>query len=235
MVVQAMGGVMSITGQDGGPPTRVGTSIGDIAAGLFAAVGITSALVDRQQSGTGRKVDVAMLDAQVAILENAIARFAATGESPRPIGNRHPSIAPFGAFEASDGLVVVAAGNDRLFRRLCDAVGAPELAGDPRFGTNADRCRHVGELTAALERRTRAGTVAGWLDVLGAAEIPCGPVNGVREVLEDPQVRARNMVVDVLDDRLEGLRVAGNPVKISGFEDPPHRGPVPRLGGPAPT
>jgi CoA:oxalate CoA-transferase len=122
MVVQAMGGVMSITGQPDGPPTRVGTSIGDVTAGLFTAIGICSALFERERTGEAAKIDVAMLDCQVAILENAIARYAATGEVPGPIGARHPSITPFAAFEARDGWFVIAAGNDMLFRRLCAVI-----------------------------------------------------------------------------------------------------------------
>src|SRR3954449_8369354 len=133
MVVQAMGGVMSITGDDGGHPTRVGTSVGDITAGLFTAIGVVSALYERDRTGAGSRLDVAMLDCQVAILENALARFGATGVAPGPIGSRHPSITPFGAFAAADGHVIVAAGNDALFRKLCTVVGRAELADDPRF------------------------------------------------------------------------------------------------------
>src|SRR3954466_10843893 len=137
MVVQAMGGVMSITGQPDGPPTRVGTSIGDLTAGLFTAIGVSTALYDRERTGQAPKIDVAMLDCQVAILENAIARYAATGVVPGPLGARHPSITPFGAFAASDGHVVIAAGNDRIFRRMCTVLGCDAAADDPRFATNA--------------------------------------------------------------------------------------------------
>jgi CoA:oxalate CoA-transferase len=229
MVVQAMGGVMSITGQPDGPPTRVGTSVGDITAGLFTAVGIVSALHHRALTGETTQVDVSMLDCQVAILENAIARFEATGEVPRPLGSHHPSIAPFGAFRASDGWLVIAAGNDVLFRRLCDAIGRPSLAADERFTTNPRRTDHRDELVSALEAVLADRTVAVWLETLEAADIPCSAVNDIEAVLSDPQIAARNMLVEVDDARIPGFRVAGNPVKFSAFPDPTTRGPVPDL------
>ena len=231
MVVQAMGGVMSITGQPGGPPTRVGTSIGDVTAGLFTAIGVCSALFDRANSGEASKIDVSMLDCQVAILENAIARYAATGEVPGPLGARHPSITPFAAFAAADGPLVIAAGNDLLFRRLCDVIGCPAVADDPRYATNAQRTEHHAELQLEIEAALRVETVATWLERLEAADLPCGPINDVAAVLAHPQVRARNMVVRVDDDRLGGLEMSGNPIKNSRYADPPTRGPVPDLGG----
>ena len=229
MVVQAMGGVMSITGHPGGPPTRVGTSIGDVTAGLFTAVGVCSALYERERTGEAAKIDVAMLDCQVAILENAIARYAATGEVPGPIGARHPSITPFAAFAARDGHFVIAAGNDILFRRLCDVIGCLDVANDPRFATNALRTEHHAELQVELERALQADTVDGWLARLEAADLPCGPINDVAAVLAHPQVRARNMVVQIDDERLPGLEMAGNPIKNSLHPDTTTRGRVPDL------
>jgi CoA:oxalate CoA-transferase len=229
MVVQAMGGVMSITGHPGGPPTRVGTSIGDVTAGLFTAIGVCSALYDRASTGETSKIDVAMLDCQVAILENAIARYAATGDVPGPLGARHPSITPFAAFAAADGHFVIAAGNDVLFRRLCEVIGCPDVADDQRFATNALRTEHHLELQVAIETVLRAETVATWLERLEAADVPCGPINDVAAVLAHPQVRARNMVVSVDDERLGGLEMAGNPIKNSRYPDPPNRGRVPDL------
>jgi CoA:oxalate CoA-transferase len=229
MVVQGMGGVMSITGHEGGEPTRVGTSIGDIVGGLFCAIGVVSSLLHRARTDETTKVDVSMLDCQVAILENAIARYMATGIAPGPIGAHHPSIAPFGAFEAADGWLVIAAGNDSLFRRLSEVVGLPQLPTDARFADNRSRTEHRTELQHALESALRGGPVHTWLDRLAEAEIPCGPINDVGQVLADPQVRARNMVVPVEDDRLAGFEVAGNPIKLSAFPDPTTRGPVPDL------
>jgi CoA:oxalate CoA-transferase len=215
MVVQAMGGVMSITGEPGGSPTRVGTSIGDIVAGMFAAYGTVAALHQRHTTGSAAQVDVAMLDGQVALLENAIARYVTTGVVPGPIGSRHPSITPFGVFEAKDGALVLAAGNDALFARLCELLGVAELAGDQRFATNDKRCENEAELRAALERALARDVVDNWLARATAAGIPCAPVQDVAQVLEHPQVRARNMVLPFADPTLGNLLIAGNPVKIS--------------------
>ncbi len=229
LVVQAMGGIMSITGAEGGGPTRVGTSLGDLAAGLFAAVGVVAALRHRDAGGPATPVDVAMLDCQVALLENAIARLAATGETPAPIGNRHPSITPFEAYPTADGHVVVAVGNDALFRRLAETVGAPALADDARFATNAVRCEHVAALRDALGACLRRASTADWLARFAAAGIPCGPIQDVAQVMAHPQVRARNMIVDVLDPELGAFPVAGNPIKSAAFADPPTRPPAPAL------
>jgi CoA:oxalate CoA-transferase len=224
VIAQAMGGIMSLTGHPGGPPTRVGTSIGDIAAGLFTAIGVGAALHHRAATGRGTKIDVAMLDAQVAILENAIARYLATGEVPGPLGSRHPSIAPFAAFAAADGHLVLAAGNEGLFAKLCAVLGCPSLAADPRFATNEARVRGADALRVELESALAARPVAEWLPLLEAAGVPCGPIQDVAQVLADPQVAARNMVI-----RAGDARMAGNPVKLAAFLDPVQRAPAPEL------
>jgi len=173
MVVQGMGGIMSITGHPGGPPTRVGASIGDITAGLFTAIGIASALHHRHTSGEGMKIDVAMLDCQVAILENALSRYFLTGRSPQPLGARHPSIAPFAAFATADGHIIIAAGTDALFGKLCVALGRPALARDGRFLRNDARAENVDALGAEVEA-TSAG-VSGCVFFFGAKY--CSPRN----------------------------------------------------------
>lgn len=229
MVVQAMGGVMSITGQPDGPPVRVGTSVGDITAGLFTVIGIQSALLERERTGRGQMVDVGMLDCQVAILENAIARFIATGESPKPLGSRHPSITPFEAYHAADGYIIIAAGNDALFRKACAALGLAQLADDPRYRTNADRGMHADALKAEIEQALAAHGVADWLATLQAAGVPCGPINDIGTVVNDPHIRARNMIATLADGPNAGFAIAGNPIKLSGHADVTARPAAPAL------
>lgn len=230
VIAQGMGGIMSITGHPDGPPTRVGTSIGDLTAGLFAVIGILAAVAERDRTGRGTFVDVAMLDAQVAILENAVARWAATGVAPGRVGNRHPSITPFGAFATADGHLVLAAGNDTLFATLCEALGRPGLATDPRYRTNRDRTAHVDSLTGEIESVLRTAPTATWLERLERAGIPCGPVNDVAALAATEQVSARRMLVrSPVGERW--LTMAGNPVKLAGHPDPEVRPPAPTLDG----
>jgi CoA:oxalate CoA-transferase len=231
MVVQAMGGIMSVTGHPGQPPVRVGTSIGDITAGLFTAVGVNAALLHRALTGEAIKVDVGMLDCQVAILENAIARYAATGEVAGPIGARHPAITPFAAFEASDGWLVIAAGNDLLFQKMAGAIGAPELAADSRFLTNPLRTENWQPLEDAINAALKARKADEWLAILDEAGVPSGPINTIDKVLSDSHVRSRNMVVTANDPDSGSLLMAGNPIKLSGFADPETRRPAPKLDG----
>jgi CoA:oxalate CoA-transferase len=231
VVAQAMGGLMSVTGQPDGEPTRVGTSIGDIAGGLFTAIGIQAALVERHRSGAGQRVDVGLLDAQVAILENAIARYSVSGEIPRPIGSRHPSIAPFDAFATRDGFAVIAAGNDALFAKLCEAIGAPEWTEDERFRTNELRNQNADVLKELIEAALAGRTTSEWLEVLQRAEVPCGPLNDIAQLMKDPQVAHRNMIVCSEDAAGVRLRMAGNPIKLSAHEDPATRPAAPALDG----
>ncbi len=229
MVVQGMGGIMSLTGHPGNPPTRVGTSVGDITAGLFTTIGINAALFERSRTGRGRKIDVAMLDCQIAILENAIARYFSTGQIPGPLGARHPSITPFEAFKTGDGWMIVAAGNDALFRKLADALSRSDLAANPLFASNELRTKHAAALKAELEQALATRKTAEWLSIIDAAGVPCGPINDVAQALADPQIRARNMVVAVDDPDVGELRMAGNPIKISDVDDPSTRRPAPAL------
>ena len=229
MVVQGMGGIMSVTGQPDSEPTRVGSSIGDITAGLFGVAGILSALVDRERSGEGAMVDVGMLDCQVAILENAIARYLAGGEVPRPLGARHPSITPFEAFRTADDHVIVAAGNRALFEKLCGALDRPDLLADPDFETNDLRTENHARLKAEIEKTMTTRPAEQWLAAIGAAGVPCGPINNVAQVVDDPHIAARNMIIHATDPEAGEVRMAGNPVKISGFDDPPERPAAPDL------
>ncbi|MSO74095.1 MAG: CoA transferase [Alphaproteobacteria bacterium] len=229
MVVQGMGGMMSLTGHPGGPPTRVGTSVGDLVAGLFTAIGVNSALYRRTETGEGMKIDVAMLDCQVAFLENALARYFATGEVPGPLGARHPTIAPFQCFTTQDGYIIIAAGNDQLFHKLCGALGAPELAKDSRFMTNAVRNKNVAALTEEIEVRLMTASARDWITRIEKAGVPCGPINNVEQVLSEPQVAARNMVVHTNDPVAGEVRMAGNPIKLSAYDDPPERPHAPEF------
>lgn len=229
MVVQARGGVMSITGEKDREPVRVGASIGDIIAGQYMTSGVLAALHDRALTGQGRKIDVAMLDSQLAIIEHAIAITDVTGTPPGPSGARHPSITPFETFHASDGLFVIAAGNDVLFARLCDVIGLP-LADDPRFATNAARCDNNRLLKRLIEAITLDHPAAHWVQLLKDGGVPTGRIQTVAQALEDPQLRARNMVVTV--DTPDGPALAaGNPIKMTGLPDPATRVGAPDLDG----
>jgi CoA:oxalate CoA-transferase len=229
MVVQGMGGIMSITGHKGGPPTRVGTSFGDIVAGLFTAIGVEAALLARATSGAGQFVDVAMLDGQIAMLENAIVRYGVTGDVPEPLGARHPSITPFGAFKTADGHIILAAGNDDLWHALSEALAAPGFLTDPRYASNNLRCTHWADVQADIEKYLAAKKTADWIALFETAGVPCGPINTVAQALADPQVRARNMVVQTAFEDGSKLDIAGSPVKLSGFSDSTTRPRAPKL------
>jgi CoA:oxalate CoA-transferase len=228
-VVQAMGGIMSITGEKNGKPTRVGPSIGDITAGLFGAIAVLAALNYRNTTGVGQKVDVAMLDCQLAILENAIARYVVTGEVPKPAGNRHASIVPFEPFETLDGEIMLAAGNDALWAKLCEVLGRQEWIGDQRFKTNFLRNENYEILRPLLADEIRLKSTSMWQAVLDAAGVPNGPINTIDKVLQDPQVLAREMVVEIQHPVAGVLKMAGVPIKMSETQGSVRR-PAPLLG-----
>ncbi|MGI5999286.1 MAG: CaiB/BaiF CoA transferase family protein [Lutispora sp.] len=230
MIVQGMGGIMSITGQEGGEPVRVGTSIGDIIAGMFGAIGILAALADRDISGQGRMVDVAMLDGQLAILENAISRYTATGEAPKPLGARHPSIAPFEAYKTKDSYVIIACGNDRLWESFCKLVGREDLLEMDIFKTNPDRVANVEKLKEYMTEITMERTTAEWDEYLNKNGIPCSPINTIDKLFADPQVLARNMLVEVEQPGAGKIKIAGNPIKLSGMEEELPSEPAPQIG-----
>jgi CoA:oxalate CoA-transferase len=229
MVVQGLGGIMSITGHPGMPLTRVGTSVGDLAGGLYTAVALNAALLHRERTGEAIKVDVALFDCQLALLENAIMRYTTTGEIPGPMGARHPSITPFEAFHTADGNLIIAAGNDGLFVKLANGLGRPELAANPLFKTNTLRNQHQEALRAEIENVLRTESTEHWISVLEAAGVPCGPVNNVAQAIAHPQTAARNMLVSVDDPVIGPLKLAGNPMKFTDFADPPTRRPAPDL------
>ncbi len=229
LIIQGMGGLMSITGPDASQPTKVGSSIADIFAGVFSAIGILSALYNRTVTGRGQMVDVAMLDCMVAILENAIARFTGSGIDPVPIGNRHPSIAPFTSVKTSDGYINIACGNDQLWNKLCEIIGRPEFAADPRFVTNRSRCDYMPELLPLLNEAMCGQTSAAWLQKLEAGHVPAGPINTISQVLSDPQVLARNMLLELTHPVAGLVKIPGSPIKLS--ETPAEiKAPAPVLG-----
>jgi len=226
MVVQGIGGLMSVTGQPDSPPTRVGVSIGDLAAGLYLSIGILSALWKRGQGGGAVKVDVGMLDCQVALLEAALTDYCCTGTIAQPQGSRHPEIAPFQVYTTHDSYLVIAAGNEHLFALMANAMGRPDLLDNPNYATNSLRRSHVELLEADMERTLRTRTTKDWVDIFNKAGVPCGPVNSVADVARDPQVAARNMILSIVDPVIGALKVAGNPIKLSGVaERATHRAP----------
>jgi CoA:oxalate CoA-transferase len=215
IIVQGMGGVMSTTGHESDPlPSRAGYSIGDMAGGMFTAIGVLSALVERERSGLGQHVDVAMLDCQVALMENPIIRYFATGEVQKRAGLRHPLATPHQAFPASDGWVVVAGVKDHNWQFFCGKIGADALAVDERFTLNADRTKHYDILEPLLFEAFRKRTVAEWLEELGD-EFLVGPLNTIADVAKDPQVHARNMIVELPTWTGGTLKVSNSPVKHS--------------------
>ena len=196
-MVQARSGLMSITGPRGGPPTKVGVAVGDLFAGLHAAVAVLAALCHRDRTGQGQRIEVPLLETSIALLVNQAANYLIGGQVPEPLGNHHPNIAPYGAYACAGGAVVVGAGNDDQFRRLCATLGRPELADDPRYADNAARVGHAAELTTELEAVLATRPAAHWQAALGAAGVPVAPVNRLDQVFADEHVRAVGLVAEV--------------------------------------
>jgi len=229
MVVQGMGGLMSVTGQPNSEPTRVGTSIGDITAGLFTTIGINAALYDREKTGKGTFIDVSMLDCQIAILENAIARYLSKNEIPKPMGSRHPSIAPFEAFKTKDSHIIIAAGNDKLFEKLCNVLEISEIFNDEKFNTNSSRSKNIEELKVIIENKLSSKITTDWVSQMEKERIPCGPIYNIKEAVENPQVQSRNMIVKAYHKVIGDFKLAGNPIKMSSYKDENTRGDIPDL------
>jgi len=228
MVIQGESGLMDVTGFPETGPTKVGVAITDCLAALYAVQGILLAHTSRARTGKGQFVDIALLDSAVSVLGLPTGIVAATGKSPGRLGNEHPSLAPYEPYPASDGSVVVAVANPRLWSRFCAAVGAETLEHDPRFASNSERLRHRAELKQAIVALFRDRTVDSLIEHLSAAGVPCGRVRSIEDVLRDPQLAAREMWIDV-PAGAASVRVPGNPVKLSGVPHPP-RNPPPALG-----
>ena len=227
VVVQGMGGVMSITGEEGGGPVRPGLSLGDIAAGLFTAIGILAALHERERSGRGQMLDISMLDCQIAILENAFARYYATGVAPRAIGTRHPLSTPFQAFPTADGHIVIALGFglENIWGLFCAAIDRPELIDDPRFETPALRTANHAVLEPMLNEAMGSQPTSHWVGEFEAIDLPCGPLNSIPEAAAYPQVVAREMLREVASARGNRLTISNTPLRLS-------RTPAAIRGGP---
>jgi crotonobetainyl-CoA:carnitine CoA-transferase CaiB-like acyl-CoA transferase len=223
-VIQAMSGIMSITGDENGAPVRVGTSIGDLGASLFGAIGVLAALTDRNTTGRGAQVDIAMLDSQIAILENAVARYLNAGDVPRRIGSRHPLIAPFQAFPTSDEPIVICVDTEEQWARFCKAIDRTDLISNPHFENGSDRAKFHSELEPELIKVLVVKSREHWLSVLGAADVPCGPINDVPTVVRDPQIVARGMIVPDA-----GGGYVNQPIRFSSYTDMPQQ-PAPGLG-----
>lgn len=231
IVVQAMGGIMSITGEPGGGPIRPGTSYGDLTAGLFTAVGVLGALHERERSGKGQAIDISMLDCQLAVMENSIMRYFVTGEVPGPLGTRHPSATPFQAFPTADGHIVVALafGEEDQWGLLCAMLGVPELIDDERFETGPKRTRNHAALEPALNAAFRQRTTAEWYADFLEAGIPCGPVNTIEDVVKDEQVKARQSIKEVTHAVAGTIPIADTPIRLSRSETG-IQGPPPSMG-----
>jgi CoA:oxalate CoA-transferase len=227
VIIQAMSGMMGITGQVDGQPTRVGASIGDMIPALYTVGGIMGALFERTQTGEGCHIDVAMMDSVFALTENALARFWLTGDDPAPLGNRHPAIAPFSSFATRDGLIVIACGNDALWARLCDCLELPEGIRDARFVSNSLRTENAATLAEYLEARLAEKRTEDWLEILLEAGVPAAKVNRMSDLADDPHLRARNMVVPIEQDGIGTMLTPGSPIKSNRSDD--------RIGAPAPA
>lgn len=229
VIVQALGGLMSITGHEVERPARVGSSISDILAGIYSALAITAALARRAKTERGGDLDLSMLDCTVAVLENAIVRYGVTGEVPGPLGTRHPSITPFQAFRASDGPLVIAAGNDVLWKTLCTVLEVPHLIADPKLATNKLRTENQAYMEGALQAALGRKSVAEWLALLEKAGVPAAPIQNIQQLMDDPQLQARDMWHTLTDrDGLE-LTTPGTPLVLDG-QKPELGGTWPRLG-----
>jgi len=215
-MIQGMGGMMSVTGERGGEPMRAGVPVADIITGMYASIAICAALAHRAESGKGQHLDLALLDSQIALLAYQNTNYFATGTPPKRIGNLHPNIVPYQPFHTADGEVIIACGNDNLYRKFCDAAGCPELAGDARFATNGKRVEHRAELTRLLQEIFARRPTREWLDLLEAAGVPNGPINDVAQVFEEPQVRARGVRVELDHPAAGKLPTVASPMRFSG-------------------
>ncbi len=215
VIVQAMSGIMSITGKKKNEFVRVGTSIGDIVAGLFAVIGILAQLIYRKDMNIGSKLDLSMLDCQVAILENAIARYSIQKTIPEPYGSDHPTISPFGSFKTLDGEIILAIGNNKLFKKFSNILGDEKMANDRLFKDNKDRNKNLKKLRIRMESKLKRKTTDYWIKKFSRNGIPNSIINNIKDVVDDKQINSRNMILNYKYDSIRDLKVSGNPLKFS--------------------
>ena len=214
-MIQAMGGIMSVTGEAGGQPMKIGVALADVLTGLYAANAIQAALIHQRASGQGQYIDMALLDVQVATLANQAMNYLATGVNPRRLGNAHPNIVPYQAFQTADGFIILAVGNDAQFARFCELAGRPELAADERFSSNRERVRHRDTLVPQVVEIMRQKSSADWLEALNQRGIPCGPINNLDQVFDDPQVRHRGLRLELEHPAAGKAAGVSNPIRLS--------------------
>lgn len=230
MVAQGYSGLMSITGPEGGPPCRVGSSVGDIFSGHQAAIGVLAALLYREKTGRGQHFDGAMIDGLFTVLENAVVRYTINGEIPKPLGSAHPTIVPFQSFPTKDDShVIIALGNDNLWKSFCKLIGREDLAAHAKFATNPLRTQHRKELEQVLIPEFRKRSRAEWLELLGKANLPHSPANNVKEICEDPHIAHRNMLVEIDQPTVGKMRIVGSPIRLSETPGEVYA-PAPMLG-----
>lgn len=231
LIIQAMGGIMDITGEPDREPMRTGVAYADVFTGVYSAVGIQAALLARTKSGEGQHIDMSLMDVQVSVLANQALNYLVSGKAPRRMGNAHPNVVPYQAFETADGYMIIAVGNDGQFKKFCEVLDLPELRDDPRYATNGDRNRNRETLIPALTARTKLCTREDLLVALENVGVPAGPIRSIDEVFADPQVTARGMRNDLPDEIAKGGSIPGvrAPIKMSGtplhYDRPsPHHG-----------
>jgi len=229
IMIQALAGAMSITGQADGPPMKLGVAISDITAGIFALSSILAALYVRERTGKGERIDAALFDATIAWLANVGSNYLVSGVVPQRQGTAHPNIVPYQAFQAADDSLIIAVGNDGQFVKFCAVLGRPELATDQRFITNPLRVQNRAVLLPAIEKELARRPAAEWMKILDHAGIPSAPVNTIDRVFADPQTAAREMLIDVPHPTIGSLKMAGTPLKLASIAPPPRR-PPPLLG-----
>lgn len=230
IVAQAMSGMMSVTGFSDGPPCKIGPSVGDNYTGAYLCMGILMALYEREKTGVGRRIDVAMMDTLFSVMENFVVEYTIAGKTPHRAGNQDPSIAPFDSFHAKDGDFVMGCGTDKMFAALSEAMGKAELVDDPRFRTNLSRCENYGELKPMIEAWTKTKTVKELEEIISTLKIPFGEILNIPQAAEHPQTKERNMLWEVYQPGMErNIRIPGTPIKIHGEADEPQKA-APILG-----